>query len=251
MYCAAQGVGALTNANPNQSGAKPSCARLQGDLDTPKPHWMISMSSTSRLIFAGFLLTTLLAVSCGSCESCEPAEEPETRDDAGATEPTQADVVEDTYGQMLEEATRKAKLSGDQTAFDRVTKARFMAAELEGLQKEQIDAPKVKGSPKPKYDDNGQLDVRKLKQVFRRNQSALRKCYERGLKADPALRGKVTLTVRIGSGGKASLVKARSKEIASSTALDCMERAAKSWSYPSPTGGTVLVTKGFEFTPES
>jgi hypothetical protein len=209
------------------------------------------MSTFSRLFFVGFLLTTLLGVSCGSCESCESAEDPAPSDQPDVAEVTEADVAEDTYGQKLAEATENAEVLGDQAAFDRVTKARFMAAELEGLEKDVVEAPKVKGPTKTRPDDSGQLDIAKLKQVFRNNQSSLRKCYERALKTDPAMQGKVVLTIRIGSGGKASLVKARSQQIANTTALGCMERSAKGWNYPAPTGGTVLVNKTFGFTPQN
>lgn len=204
----------------------------------------------SRLIFAGFLLTTILAASCSSCQSCSAEKEDQSdastaSDDAEAEE---ADVVEDTYAEKLEEATKAAEEAGDSVAFARSQKARFMAAELEGMEK-KIEGPKVKRAPQPK--DNGNIDVAGVKRVFRNQQGALQNCYERALKADPALMGQVVLTIRIGRGGEVALAKARSQEIGDRSALGCMEREAKKWLFPAPQGGTVLVNKKYRFTPQN
>lgn len=210
------------------------------------------MKSKSRLLFVGFLLATVMGASCSSCESCSA--EKKEQADASATpdvvEAEAADVVEDTYAEKLAEAKSAAEEAGDSVAFAMSQKARFMAAELEGQQK-KVDGPKVKKTRKPKYDDDGQIDTAKLKQVLRNNQGALQKCYERALKADPALMGSVQMTIRIGPGGKVLLARASSNEIGDRTALECMERRVRKWNFPSPTGGTVIVRKGYRFTPQN
>lgn len=204
----------------------------------------------SRLLFIGFLLTSIVSASCSSCGSCsaeKESEKPTVEPDVAEAE--EADVVEDTRAEMLEEATKQAEESGDTIAFNVSQKARFMAAEFEGMQKKKVEAPNVKRAPKPK--DNGTIDTSGVKRVLRNNQGAMQKCYERALKADPALMGQVVLTIRIGRGGEVALAKARSQEIGDRSALGCMEREAKKWLFPAPQGGTVLVNKKYRFTPQN
>ncbi len=207
------------------------------------------MKALSRPLFIAFVLATVFSASCSSCSSCN-SEQAKSADagQADASAKAEPDAAEDTHAKELAEAKKKAKVLGDQVAFDRVTKARFMTAELEGEEK-KVDGPHVKRAPQPK--DTGKIDVHGVNQVFANHRGALQKCYERGLKRDPMLQGKVTLTVRVGRGGATTMVKARSHAISDHAALHCMEREAKSWLFPSPSGGTVLVNKPFRFTPKN
>ena len=210
------------------------------------------MSSKSRLLFVGFLLATVMGASCSSCESCS-AEKEEQADVSAAPDVAEAegaDVVEDTYAEDLEEAKKAAEEAGDSAAFHRSQKARLLAAELEGMQK-KVERPKVKRTPKPQPKDDGSIDIAGVKQVFRNNQGALQNCYERALKADPALMGQVVLTIRVGRSGASSMVRARSSDLKSRTALKCMEREAKGWRFPPAQNGTVLLNKKFRFTPQN
>ncbi|QDG49743.1 AgmX/PglI C-terminal domain-containing protein [Persicimonas caeni] len=208
------------------------------------------MKSMSRLLFVAFLIASVSTAACSSCESCSAEKDQEkTTAEPDAAEAEEADVVEDTRAEMLEEATEKAEEAGDTAAFNISQKARFMAAELEGMQKKTVEAPKVKRAPQPK--DTGKIDAAGVKRVLRNNQGVLQKCYERALKADPALMGQVVLTIRIGSGGEVAMAKARSQEIGDRSALKCMEREANKWLFPAPQGGTVLVNKKYRFTPQN
>jgi hypothetical protein len=205
------------------------------------------MNYLSRPFLIVFLLTTVLAASCSSCGSCGSSEKaaPATPDaSVAAAEPDTAALE---AAKLLEEATKNAEILGGQVGFDRMTAARFLSSELEGLQKE-VEAPSVKSAPRPR--DDGKIDVAGVKRVLRRHFSELQSCYERALKADPALGGTVTLTIRIGEGGEPTLTRARSSELKSETTLNCMERASKRWSFPEPTGGTVLINKPYTFKPQ-
>ena len=208
------------------------------------------MSSKSRLLFVGFIVASVFAASCSSCESCSSEDNQEGTNVEADTGPAEeADVAEDTRAEMLEEARKQAEELGDNTAFTLSQKARFMAAELEGLQQETVESPKVKRAPQPT--DTGSVDPAAVKRVLRNSQSVMQKCYERALKADPALAGQVVLTFRIGRGGEVAMAKTRSQEIRDRSALGCMEREAKKWLFPAPQGGTVVVNKKYRFTPQN
>lgn len=207
------------------------------------------MKYLSRPLLISFALITLLSASCGSCGSCgstEPEDLPQTPDTGAAT--AQPDTAAEEAAKQLEEARKQAKELGSQAGFDRMTAARFFASEIEGLNKKNIKAPSVKRAPKAT--DLGTIDGSGVRRVFNARHGELQACYERALKSDPELRGKVTLTVRIGDGGAPVMTRARSSQLKSKTVLNCMEITSKKWLFPAPQGGTVLVNKPYTFEPK-
>lgn len=210
-------------------------------------HRMIGMRLFCRPQLLILLMTALLAASCGSCGACD-GEEIASDVDAGEADVERGDVVEDTRAEDLAEARKEAEERADSLGFHTGQNARMIAAELEGEQTKP-QSPNLKRAPKS--NDDGKIDVDKVQRVFDQNHANLQKCYERALKGDPNLQGQVTLTVRIGADGSPALTRAKSQAIANQTALDCMEREAKSWRFPKPTGGTVMLNKPFRFTPDN
>lgn len=207
------------------------------------------MKYLSRPLLIGFALTTLLAASCGSCGSCgssQPDDLPQAPD-AGVAQ-ADPDTAAEEAAKRLEEARKNAEVLGSQVGFDRMTAARFLTSEIEGFNKKNIDAPTVKRKARPK--DTGEIDTGGVKRVFRSRHGELQACYERALKSDPELQGKVTLTIRIGDGGAPKLTRASSGQLNSKSALNCMERVSKKWLFPAPEGGTVLVRKPYDFKPK-
>lgn len=199
----------------------------------------------TRPTLLALLAALLLATSCGSCGSCADEEK---KAPAQPDISERADVVEDTRAEMLDKAREQAEELGESVGFTRTEHARFLALELEGTQKRPA-GPRVKTGPKSK--DTGQIDVAAVQRVFKKHHGALQKCYERALKRDPALQGKVVLSVRIGGSGEPTFVKAKSGAIRDRGALDCMEREAKGWLFPRPRGGTVMINKPLRFTPQN
>lgn len=208
------------------------------------------MKYLSRPLLIGFAITTLLASSCGSCGSCgstEPEDIP-AAPDAGTAKAEEPDTAGEEAAKLLEEAQKDAKKHGSKVAFDRSVNARFFASELEGLKKKNINTPAVKATPKPT--DTGTIDNAGVRRVFNARHGEMQACYERALKSDPELQGKVTLTVRIGKGGAPVMTRARSSQLRSKTVLNCMEQSSKKWLFPSPEGGTVSVNKPYNFEPK-
>lgn len=208
------------------------------------------MKYLSRPLLIGFALITLLATSCGSCGSCgsDESEDLSKSPDAGAVEAEEPDTAGEAAAKLLEEAQKDAKKHGSKVGFDRTTAARFFASELEGLNKKNIGAPAVKRAAKAT--DLGTIDPAGVRRVFNSRHGELQACYERGLKGDPQLQGKVTLTIRIGKDGAPTMTRARSGQLNSRAVLNCMEQTSKKWLFPHPKGGTVLVNKPYTFEPK-
>lgn len=204
------------------------------------------MNYISRSCLVLLVLASFLATSCGGCGSGEP--EKTVAPEEPAVIEAAPDTAADEAAKKLEEATEQSRVLGSQIGFDRLTVARFLASELEGMQKE-VAPPKVKQAPRPA--DDGTIDVGGVKRVFDSRHSELQACYERALKADQSLSGAVTLTIRIGPGGLPTLTRAQSSQLRSRAALDCMEVASKKWRFPEPEGGTVLINKPLTFRPKT
>ncbi|MFW5968880.1 MAG: AgmX/PglI C-terminal domain-containing protein [Persicimonas sp.] len=190
-----------------------------------------------------FLFVAASAVACDGCMSCGEEEEPSVEDAGEASADAQR---EDTRAEELAEATEEAEEAGDDLGFTLHQQARLAASEIEGASTDVEDPPSSKPSPK----DDGKIDVDATQKVFERKRSVLQKCYERALKQNSSLQGKVTLAIRIGTDGSPSSVQAKSSAITDRAALDCMEREARSWSFPRPKGGTVMLNKPFQFSPD-
>jgi len=87
-----------------------------------------------------------------------------------------------------------------------------------------------------------------LRQVIKRNISQIRYCYESQLNAHPDLAGKVSVRFVFGPTGRVSAA-----DVALSTADNrglesCVTEHIRSWVFPAPKGGEVIVTYPFVFT---
>ena len=84
--------------------------------------------------------------------------------------------------------------------------------------------------------------------AFRAKQS--HRCYDNALAQDPTLRGKMSISVRIGAGGQVCSASATNNELASNPALaQCVVNNFRSGTFPSPKGGCVDVAVPINFVP--
>lgn len=158
------------------------------------------------------------------------------------------DVGDDTADEDLEEAKDDAEQKAVNFAVKTTDQARLLAAEVEGENAEQQDVPRTRrGKP---AQATGTINTKEVVAVFSKHEGELKKCYERALKRDPGLAGKVTLQVRIESSGRASTVTAAGQSMSDDIMFECMERQAQSWRYPIPEGGAAIVRKPFRFSPD-
>jgi hypothetical protein len=96
----------------------------------------------------------------------------------------------------------------------------------------------------------GYLAPEQIEPVVRGGLDALRRCYERGLRGDSALGGKLVLSIRVAPDGhvvraRTRVMPARSDSGGDAPALplefeSCIQATARGWRFPRPTGGAVV-----------
>lgn len=208
----------------------------------------LPISFGARSLFLAALAALLVTSGCSSCAGCgaeEKAPEPDV-EEAKVGEP---DVEEDTREEDLAEAREAAQEEAVNHAVKLGDQARMLAAELEGANAEQQDVPRTR---QPKTKAAGRFEnPGELRAVFDKHEGELRKCYERALKRNQSLAGKVTLSVRIEPSGRASSTNVIANSMQKDGPMfECMKRQAEGWRYPQPSGGAAIVKKPFQFSPD-
>ncbi len=95
----------------------------------------------------------------------------------------------------------------------------------------------------------GVLSPNAITKVVKRRAGAVKSCYERQLKRNPKLKGKVVVQFEIlqsGRVGKTKIVKNTTRDPAVG---DCIKKQVKRWRFPKPDGGSVTVSFPFLFAP--
>jgi hypothetical protein len=96
-------------------------------------------------------------------------------------------------------------------------------------------------------DSSGHLDAGQLTREIRSRLGALRACYERSLKRNPSLAGKLLLHLTIAPAGTVSSVDVSSDALDDSELPTCVRAAALRWRFPAPEGGALEVSFPFVF----
>jgi len=195
-----------------------------------------------------FRITALLVVSSlvvSGCDSCQsepekPKVEPKAVPDVSVEEEP-VDPLAEAKADADEKSVAAAVLLNDS--------ARATASAMEALAKKPDTKPRIK-KPRPEKATGKIEDTAALKRAFNKHNGAMRKCYERVLKMEPGLEGKVKLTVKIGSDGKVDWAKAKGRSLNHPKVNDCMEQQARTIKFPEPSGGAVIVANPYTFTPE-
>jgi outer membrane biosynthesis protein TonB len=92
----------------------------------------------------------------------------------------------------------------------------------------------------------GQLDSSSISSVIKRRASRIQQCYERQLKVNPKLSGKVIVNFTIGRAGRVTQSKAVTDTVGSGVG-SCVAQVVKGFRFPRPKGGNVMVNKTFVF----
>lgn len=85
--------------------------------------------------------------------------------------------------------------------------------------------------------DEGQLDPGVVAKVIRTRKSAIIACYERALKRNPGLSGKVELLFTVSAIGKVTGAEIGSDTMHDDETNQCMVRTVQSWRFPPPADG--------------
>lgn len=99
------------------------------------------------------------------------------------------------------------------------------------------------------WDCSGDIPAAAARAVVRENQRQVRNCYERRLKVDSTIQGRLNVRVKIGSSGSVGAVRV-SGSLRDAEVSSCVRNLARRWSFPSPTGGACAVLDApFNLTP--
>ena len=94
----------------------------------------------------------------------------------------------------------------------------------------------------------GKLDTNQITSVVKRRQGAIKSCYERELKKNPNLGGKITVQFTIGQVGRVTSAKVTVNTTGSAAVANCIKQRIARWRFPKPEGGDVTVAYPFIFT---
>jgi hypothetical protein len=93
----------------------------------------------------------------------------------------------------------------------------------------------------------GSIDPKQVSEFMNARFGQVKACYERRLKMNSFLEGKLDLNIDISSVGRVNAITVNDDTIGDSQMLDCVKRAIRSWEFPKPKGGRVIVGKTFNF----
>lgn len=93
----------------------------------------------------------------------------------------------------------------------------------------------------------GSLDRDQIAKVINSNIQQIRSCYERALLKEPGLGGRLVVEWTIGTNGRVAAVKTRSSTVKGATIPNCVLNSLKTWRFPKPKGGPVVVSYPFIF----
>ena len=115
----------------------------------------------------------------------------------------------------------------------------------------RVKAGKVRGRVRPrarKSKIKGALSREQIMKVISKLVPAIQYCYEKELRTNPSLTGKVVLEWTIKPSGRVGVVKTGRSTLKSPKAINCMTRKLKGARFPKPNpAGKVIVTFPFVF----
>jgi TonB family protein len=123
-----------------------------------------------------------------------------------------------------------------------------MAPEPEPTPEEAAPAPASKSVRE--VDDGKGLDAGQIRGPIKRNSAQVKACYERELKKNPGLAGKIALAFTIGADGTVRAAKATRNSTGSKPLAHCVASRVRGWVFP-PAEGATEVEYPFVFEPRN
>ena len=93
----------------------------------------------------------------------------------------------------------------------------------------------------------GTIDTKAVNSYINAHFSQVKACYERRLKTNSFLEGKLDLNIVISTTGKVAAVTVNSDSVRDAEMLACVKTTIRSWELPKPDGGRVVIAKTFNF----
>jgi TonB family protein len=98
---------------------------------------------------------------------------------------------------------------------------------------------------------DGSVDSKSISNIVKRNAGAVKRCYEKGLLANPSLKGKVSVTIMINMMGRVESVDIVANTLGDDSVTRCIKGVVRRWRFPKPDGGPASVTFPFVFSPSN
>jgi hypothetical protein len=98
---------------------------------------------------------------------------------------------------------------------------------------------------------DGNADPTAIAREIRQRMAAIRGCYERGLKRNPQLGGKLVLRIAISAAGTVTAVDVDDDTVDDPLLADCLRTLILRWRFVAPAGGPVEIAFPFLFQPVS
>ncbi|MCK5808201.1 AgmX/PglI C-terminal domain-containing protein [bacterium] len=100
-------------------------------------------------------------------------------------------------------------------------------------------------------DIDGSMDSKSVSKVVRRHSRAIKRCYEKALKANPKLKGKIVVDWTINMKGRVEHAAIASDTIRDSGMKKCILSTVRRMRFPKPTDGPVPLSYPFIFSPSN
>jgi len=91
----------------------------------------------------------------------------------------------------------------------------------------------------------GKIEKKAVSRVLRRRSGAVKRCYEKALKRNEGVNGKLVVKFQIGSAGRITRIKVVKNGTGDSGVASCITSAMKGWRFPIPEGGPVTFSFPF------
>jgi len=95
---------------------------------------------------------------------------------------------------------------------------------------------------------DGTMNAKDIGKIVRRNRRAIRRCYEKALKTNPGLKGKIAVTFMINARGRVQMVEISDDTMKNAKVATCIKSVVRRWRFPKPEGGPASVTLPFVFS---
>ncbi|MEM1348417.1 MAG: AgmX/PglI C-terminal domain-containing protein [Myxococcota bacterium] len=210
------------------------------------------MTLPDHMLYSPRALALLVLVGVLAVSGC--SKEPEQKPQEPKVEKKTPQEPEEPVAPLARERAHsqgKAELVG----VDRMDVAMMFASALEAAGDVADDPPEDQGQdnrPRIKMQERatGSIDAKAAGRVFARYNVAMKRCYERSLKRNPGLEGKVELNLVVNTNGKVRRASARGRSLNDDMVNKCIEGNALRMEFPPPKGGIARLSKAYTFTPE-
>ena len=93
----------------------------------------------------------------------------------------------------------------------------------------------------------GSINTQEVNRFMNARYGQVKACYERRLKVNSFLEGKLDLNIDVSSVGRVTDISVNSDTLGDTQMLSCVKTAIRSWEFPKPKGGRVIIGKAFSF----